>query len=303
MGLEAPRSPSRSVVLAAVFGAVLIIQGCATTRPTTDNVAKFASSLDIASAGMRDAYALTAQVERRAAVAALSVKYVMSKTGPVNIDPQVQFTGAEIGPVKTYLDLLSVYARHLTYLTGNEPVARVDAATAELAQAMGGLSGEAFPNLDGEVVQRGLQGGQAIAAFLVEEKLNDALPPIIDRMQPQLESLTSLLKVHLSSLRVIAQIRVDEIGMARGVFLSAFRDDPCISSAQRLELFENAAADQAELAETDQLLAAAQDVLPLMERAHAALRSPASTSATAAVEAFESCGRRLSVLYQAVKRQ
>ena len=151
--------------------------------------------------------------------------------------------------------------------------------------------------------QQGLSRGQAIAAFLVEEKLNDALPPIIDRMQPQLESLTSLLKTHLSSLRVIAQIRIDEIGMARGVLLSAFRDDPRISSAQRLELFENAVADQAELAETDQLLAAAQDVLPLMERAHAALRSPASTSATAALEEFESYGLRLSVLYQAAKWQ
>ena len=160
MGLEALRSRSRSVVLTAVFGAVLSIQGCAATRPTTDNVAKFASSLDIASEGMRDAYALTAQVERRAAVAALSVDYVMSKTGPVKIDPQVRFTGAEIGPVKTYLDLLSVYAWHLTYLTSNEPVARVDAATAELVQAMGCLSGEAFPNLDQKVVQQGLQGGK-----------------------------------------------------------------------------------------------------------------------------------------------
>src|SRR3954470_13616486 len=93
MGLEALRSSSRSVVLVAVFGAVLSVQGCATTRPTTDNVAKFASSLDMASEGMRDAYALTVQVERQAAVAALGVKYVMSKTGPVRIDPQVQFTG------------------------------------------------------------------------------------------------------------------------------------------------------------------------------------------------------------------
>lgn len=294
-----------------ILAGVLMTAAC-TTAPPQDSVARFSAALDSTSSTMRAAYAVAQEVEATENRAVLAGKLACRVKGclPVTTleDTAPVLTAGLLDTQHQALAGLSAYADVLASLTNAKTAVLVSQSANKVGQSLKALSSGPKPDgltalrVNPATVDRGVAAIGALGDFLVQERLNAALPEVIEQNHPTIATIAAYLEETIgkpglgpqpSGIRGILQLKHDKISMNSAFLMEALRGDRTVDTLRLVEYSGKVYDDaQTRHIRTDAALAEVQAATRKMVTAHAALRTPASPGTFEQVQAFVGFAQR-----------
>lgn len=309
------REPTRRRNRAVAFAiALAITAGCA-QRPATEATAQFAATLSTAASAVDASLANIGRAERRLRSLAAANVYLElppgTTRGPAVALPDRGPTNADVarGVLTPGLELLTEYARHLTYLTSADSTAPLrrstDTLRASLGKGLDALGSALELRVPPSVVSTGKTASDVLLTLVeaaVEQQIARNLTAVVDQADEPVRRIAALLKAVVGEderqgLRLALDTINRDAELQRRLILAQLRSDRQVSLLARYEAFNEIVASRDQDASLA-LLMQLNTAVDSMVRAHGALRRPAEASTRQSLDSFAAAVERLVAIYQ-----
>ena len=302
------------------------LSGCVSDSSVAPKVTGFASALNNTTDGVKKAFNITEDFNQKAQIDDLVSQYAKGEL-PSKPDAKPLFPDKALEARLLALNGLDAYGKILADIVSGTTKSELTDADQKLAENLKALTdasfkvaGSNFKNSD--VLAAGMAtAANAIGDLIIDHKIATELPPIINRMHPNIEKVAKLLDADIgkpgdSGLRNIIKIKARDITLSRDSIIRSYipinicdnhsnaNAQKCATVKHGLTLTElrsevNGFFDIT--SEADTTLATIQESLRSLVNAHKALADVANTknvSADVAIKQFVKEASAINDCYQ-----
>ena len=319
----------RCLIFVSVVALTIGLQACGTT-PTQDAVGKFAKAMDITADSVEAGFSLVNANAVRLGKQKNNLAYLEGGMPKLTL-PKPFLETKDLVARLVVIRGLGQYAKTLTAISNTNARDRIQAASGSIADSLvsidstlAGFDSQPIPLPERDQIANALN---AVGQFLIDRKIGKELPPIIEKMHPNIEKTVFLLKTDIGDikrdpkpkesgicgqdsngdprngcgLRRALQLEVESWQSATESILALYiqRGDNTISGLDtRRRAFEQATEVTARAYMQDIALAAVPKALDNLVNAHSALRQPKEQSTLVQIEAFLQQAENLAPLFK-----
>lgn len=193
----------RCLILVLVVALTMGLQACGTT-PTQDAVSKFAKAMDITADSLEAGFSLVNANAIRLGEQMNNLAYL--KDGKPKLTPPTPFLETnDLAARLVVIRGLGQYAKTLTAISNTNARERIQKASGSIADSLesiditlAGFKLEPTQLPERDQIASALN---ALGQFLIDQKIGKELPPIIEKMHPNIEKTVLLLKADIGDIK------------------------------------------------------------------------------------------------------